>query len=196
MSEGPWWATAIQWTVWAVIMSAVMGWLGRSRFNPRDKEELGTLRHPKTTLITGLVCFAFFAALTVLSAFTGDGDEEPMWWATAVFGGFAAMSAPMILDYFMARHRVSDDGLAYRKLLGTTGFLRWSDLSKVRYGLMMKWFRLETTDGSVVRISAMLMGLPEFAQALLKAAPAEAMDTHARQLLEATADGNPPSLWT
>lgn len=106
------------------------------------------------------------------------------------------MSAPMIIDYFMARHRVSDDGLAYRKLLGTRGFLRWSDLRKVRYGSTMKWFRLETADGSVVRISAMLMGLPEFAQALLKSAPVEAIDAHTLQVLEATADGDPPSLWT
>lgn len=59
----------------------------------------------------------------------------------------------------------------------------------------MKWLRVETTDGSVVRISAMLMGLPEFVQALLKSAPSEAMDAYTLQVLKATADGNLPSLW-
>lgn len=101
---------------------------GRSRLKPRHKEELGTLRHPKTTLTMGVLCSVFFAALTVLSGLSAD------WWVTAFFAGFAAMSTSMILDYFMARHRVTEDGMAYRKLLGKTGFLRWSDLKKVRYG--------------------------------------------------------------
>ena len=81
-------------------------------------------------------------------------------------------------------------------MLGTTGFLRWSELKKVRYGSSMKWFRLETASGEVLRVSAMLMGLPEFAQALLKSTPTDAMDTDTLEILEATAEGNPPSLWS
>jgi hypothetical protein len=140
-----------------------------------------------------LVCFGFFAVLTIVSA--SGTNKTATGWTTAIFAGFAAMSAPMILDYFMAIHRVSDEGLAYRKLLGSTGFLRWSELRRVRYGSTMKWFRLEANDGRVVRISAMLIGLPEFAQALLKSAPPRAMDALALQLLQATAEGHPPSLW-
>jgi Bacterial PH domain len=194
MSNRPWWALALQWTLWFVLMTVVMRWLGKNRFQRRRIEEIGTLRHPTSTLVVGLVCFCFFAALTVWSAVTTN--KTATWWTTAGFAAFAAMSVPMILDYFMARHRLTDGGLAYRKLAGTTGFFRWSELRSVRYAQMMKWFRLETTTGDVLRISAMLIGLPEFARALLSSAPAGAMDADTRRILEATAEGNPPSLWT
>jgi hypothetical protein len=193
MNERLWWLTALKWTLWAIVMAVVMGWLGRNRFRPRHKEELGTLRHPTSTLMIGVVCFSFCAALTIYSAVTTD--KTASWQTTTLFAGFAAMSALMTLEYFMARHCVSDEGLAYRKLLGSTGFLRWSELKRIRYGSTMKWFRLDAMDGRVVRLSAMLMGLPEFAQALLKSAPAEAMDSDTLQILQATAEGNPPSLW-
>jgi hypothetical protein len=59
----------------------------------------------------------------------------------------------------------------------------------------MKWFRLETHTGQVVRVSAMVMGLPEFARLLLARAPQGAVDADSRLVLEATAAGNPPSMW-
>lgn len=194
MSERAWWVGIVQWTLWGVVMTVMMNWLGKSRFRRRREEEFGTLRHPVSTLIIGLACFGLFGALTIFSATTTN--KTATWWTTAAFAGFAAMSVPMLLDYFMVKHRLSDDGLAYRKMLGTTGFLRWSELKKVRYGSLMKWFRLETASGEVVRVSTMLMGLPEFAQTLLKSTPADTMDTGTREILEGTAEGNPPSLWS
>jgi len=194
MSDRPWWAIAMQWTLWAIVMTIVMGWLAKSRFRQRRADELGTLRHPKSTLIMGLVCFVFFAALTVITVVTDN--KTATWWTTAIFAVLAGMSAPPVLDYFMARHRVSGEGLQYRKLLGQSGFVEWASLRNIRYNFMMKWFRLETTSGQVVRISVMLMGLPEFARALLDGASDESMDEVTRKLLLATAKGNPPSSWS
>lgn len=193
MSDRPWWSVAIQWALWAIVMTIVMGWLGKSRFRQRRAEELGTLRHPKSTLIVGLVCFGFFAALTVFTIVTDN--KTATWWTTAIFAALAAMSVPPVLDYFMAKHRVSGDGLQYRKMLGRTGFVEWISVRNVRYDFMMKWFRLETNCGEVVRVSVMLMGLPEFARALLNGAPNESMDDVTRGILLATAKGNPPSPW-
>ena len=65
----------------------------------------------------------------------------------------------------------------------------------MRYSTWLKWFRLETRSGEVVRVSAMLIGLPEFTRALLDGAPADAVDAGTLEILEATARGNPPSLW-
>jgi hypothetical protein len=59
----------------------------------------------------------------------------------------------------------------------------------------MKWFRLETRTGAVARISAMLIGLPEFARLLLAHAPADAIPPETLLVLEATAAGNPPPVW-
>jgi hypothetical protein len=59
----------------------------------------------------------------------------------------------------------------------------------------MKWFRLESQSGTVVRISVMLMGLPIFAQMILVKARSAAIDPTTQTILYATAEGNPPSVW-
>jgi hypothetical protein len=102
----------------------------------------------------------------------------------------------MISDYFIARHKVSDEGMTYRKIIGTAKHLYWSELRAVRYAPTLKWFRLETQSGDVARISVMLMGLPEFARLLLTHAPKEAIDEEALRVLQATANDQMPSVWT
>ncbi len=60
MAARPLWAIVLQWTLWLVLMTAVMRWLGRTR--ERQTDGAGTLAHPRSTLIIGLVCTAFFLA--------------------------------------------------------------------------------------------------------------------------------------
>ena len=182
-----------QWAVWGVAMALVMGWLGRSRMRARSSSEARLLAHPPSTLIVGLICFGLFAAIAVVS--NVFRNETTTWWTTAIFVGFAVLSAPMVIDYFRARHELLDDGLSYNTLLGNTKHFRWSDLRAVRYDPAMKWFRLETESADVARLSVMLMGLPELARLLLAHAPAGAIESQTRQILQATADGNPPSVW-
>jgi hypothetical protein len=79
-------------------------------------------------------------------------------------------------DYFAARHNVSDEGLRYSRLVGSGGYIRWTEVKKVQFSDAMKWFRLESQSGEAVRISIMLMGLPEFAWALLAHTPRESIE--------------------
>ncbi len=80
--------------------------------------------------------------------------------------------------------------------MGGGGHLTWTDVRKLRYSQSAKWFRLELRDGRVVRISAMLQGLPEFAAAALAHVPPEAIDSETRLVLEATATGDLPRIWS
>jgi len=186
--------TALQWTVWFGLMSLVMGWLARSRLRARPASNMRRLQYPPSTLIVGLVCVGLFAGIAVVSnSYTND---TATWWTTAIFVGFALLSAPMVSGYFLQHHEVSEDGLAYRNMTGARRDLRWSDLKAVRYSSAKKSFRLETRAGDSARISAMLMGLPEFARLLLEHAPKDAIDPGTVGVLEATAAGNPPSVWT
>jgi hypothetical protein len=153
----------------------------------------GRLIHPPSTLIVGLVCLALFAGLAIVS--NAVPNPTTTWWTTAVFLAFAAMAAYLLVDYARADHAVSPEGLAYRTLLGRGRFLRWSELRSVRYAPAMKWFRLEAQDGAVVRLSVMLMGLPELAREVLAQAPPSAVDANTRPILETTAQGHPPSVW-
>ncbi len=193
MSTRPWWSIALQWGLWFVAMSALMGWLGRSRLRARSDAESRWLKHPTSTLIMGAICLALFGGMAIVSNIFPN--KTATWWTTAIFLGFAAMSAPLVVDYFSARHEVSESGLSYRSMAWKRTFLPWADVTGVRYAAGMKWFRIEMRSGFVARFSVMLMGLPELASHLLDHAPPAAIDAETRLILEATARGNPPSVW-
>ena len=193
-TSGTGFGSGLQWMIWGVLMSLVMGWIARSRSKPRAEGCRNCLQHPLSTLIIGLAGFGFFAGIAVLSNVYSNATTT--WLTTTVFVGFALLALPIIGDYFAARHSVSAEGLRYGRLVGSGGFVPWSELASVRFSPGMKWFRLESHEGVVVRISVMLMGLPEFAQMLLAHAPREAIAPDALLVLQATAEGNPPSVWT
>jgi hypothetical protein len=174
-------------------MTLVMGWVARSRLKARPPNQSNRLVHPMSTLIIGIVCFVFFAGIAIIS--NVFPNETVTWWTTTLFVGFAALAVPMIADYFLSRHEVSERGLSYGRLLGLRGTMTWSELRTVRYAPVMKWFRLEDRSGQVARISAMLLGLPQFARLLLKHSPPDTIDDNTRSILEATANGEPPPVW-
>jgi hypothetical protein len=114
---------------------------------------------------------------------------------TLFFLGFAALGLPLVLDYRNARHVLTPDGLRYGKMFGGGGVLRWTDVHRLNYSQSAKWYRLDLADGRVVRVSAMLIGLPNFARAALEQVPPSAITPEARSVLEATRAGNLPSIW-
>jgi len=189
----PWWAPAVQWGIWALAMSVVMGWLARTRTHAPAPHQARSLAHPRSTLIVGLACGGFFLALAVLSALFPGQTGSPL--ISLFFLAFAALGALLILDYRNARHELTPDGLHYGKLLGGGGQFRWADVRQLRYSQSAKWFRLELADHRIVRISAMLRGLPEFAAEALSQVPPPAVDAETRAVLEATAQGTLPSVW-
>jgi Bacterial PH domain len=185
--------TWLQWTLWGLLMSLVMSWIARSRGRPRPGGAARQLQHPISTFIIGLTGFLFFAAIAVVSNVFANATTS--WKTTTIFVGFALLALPILADYFAARHEVSEEGLRYGRLFGSGGFLRWTDLKSVRFSDAMKWFRLESKSGKVVRLSVMLMGLPTFAQLLLAHAPRQSIEKNTLPVLQTTAAGNPPSVW-
>ncbi len=191
MTERPWWAVALQWALWGGVMTLVMGWLARSRAVHGAPD--GLLRQPRSALFIGWACTLFFAALAGLSrAFPG---RNPAAWPTLVFLFFAAGGLVLVAEYHRGRHRLTPEGLRYGKLLGRGGLARWDQVTRLGYSDAAKWFRLETSDGRVVRVSAMLTGLPDFASAALDHVPENAIEGRARQMLEAVRLGKLPSIW-
>jgi hypothetical protein len=189
-----WLGIVVQGLMWVVFMTITMGWLNRSRMRRATDAERRVLRHPVSTLVVGLIGSGFFFGIAVVSNTIGKNATSTVW-TTALFIGFGCLSLPMLADYFLARHRLSDAGIEYRRMLGTRGSLNWSDVASVGYRHWMKWFVLESTDGNTVRVSAMLMGLPEFARLLLLHVPEHRIEPPCRITLRQTRDGHPPSLW-
>src|SRR5262245_56643094 len=97
MRDRPWWMTALQWTLWGLIMSLVMGWLSKSRFRAWPTSDAHRLTYPLSTLIMRLMCFVFFTSIAVVSNIVFP-NRTTTWWTTSIFVGFALLSAPMILD--------------------------------------------------------------------------------------------------
>ncbi len=190
----PWWVPVVQWAAWGVVMTAVMGWLARSRMKQRPEQLANDLRHPPSTLITGIIGFLFFAALCVVSNTMGKNETTSVW-TSLVFLFFAAMSLATIAEYFRARHRLTPDGLEFGRLLGRRGALKWVDVTSVEFAPTMKWFRIKTKQRGTIRISAMLMGLPAFAHQILAHVPARQIAEPAHSILAETANGNPPRIW-
>src|SRR5262245_7918260 len=186
------WPQVIRWGIWLVLMVVVMGWVARSRLRARPAAAACRLAHPPSTLIIGLVVFALFAGIAVVSNVYANRTTSV--FTTAVFVGFAALALWLVADYFVGRHEVSDEGMSHGSLAGRRQF-KWTEVSGVRYSLAMKWFRWEIRSGRVARVSAMLVGLPEFARLVLAKVPAGAIDPETRPVLEATATGHPPSVW-
>lgn len=189
-----WWMPIVQWALWGLAMTIVMGWVARSRLRERPDSERYTLRHPVSTLVIGIVGVAFFFGIAVISNTIGKNPSATVW-TTLLFLAFGLFSVPMIADYFFARHRVSDLGIEYGCMTGQRGSLRWSDVQRVRFAPVAKWFVLEGASGAKVRVSAMLLGLPEFAHFVLVHVPKEAIEPNTHAVLQETAKGRPPSVW-
>jgi hypothetical protein len=189
-----WWIPIVQWTLWGLVMTLVMGWVARSRFRKRPESDARTLAHPTSTLLIGIVGLAFFGGIAVISNTIGKNKTTTIW-TTLGFLAFALASVAVIADYCFARHRVSARGMDYGRMFGRRGTFNWSDTKRVRYASVMKWFAIDLRDGSTVRVSVMLMGLPEFARLLLVHVPRSAIDDEAYVLLRETEQGSPPSVW-
>ena len=192
MTDRPWWTVALQWAAWGAVMTLVMGWLSRSR-TAAPQGAVGLLQQPRSTLVIGWVCTIFFAALAGLSrAFPG---QNPTIWPTMVFLLFAAGGLVVVAEHHRGRHRLTPEGLHYGKMVGRGGLARWDEITRVRYSDTSKWFRLETADGRVIRVSVMLRGLPDFASAVLDHVPADSIDGRAQEILDTIRLGKLPSIW-
>jgi len=189
----PAWAPVLKWVLWGSIMSLVMGWVARSRLRPRPAASTLRLQHPPSTLVIGAVTFLFFGVIAVIS--NVFANHTTTWWTTATFVGFALLALPIIAGYFGTRHEMSEQGLRYGRLFGSSRFMRWLELKRIRFNPLTKCFRLESHSGDSLSISVMLMGLPVFARLVLARAPREAIEAATLPILQATAEGNPPSVW-
>ena len=188
MSDKSSWIGLLKGPITAILMSLVLGWLAKSRLRDRGIRP-SSLFLPRSVLVIGLVSFGFFAGCSIARIVVPN--ETVTWWTISGFAAFALMTVPLIAAYFLENHQLSEDGSAIRTSLGVKKYLRWTELRSVRHSAWMNWFRLETQSGVIGR---MLIGLPEFAQMLLRNSPRSAIDSRALLLLEATAAGRPPPI--
>lgn len=188
-----WWIPIVQWTLWGLVMALVMGWLARSRMRERLGSERQLLVHPTSILVTGIVGAVFSFGLAIVSNTIGKNETTTIW-TTLVFVAFGLLGVALIADYIFTRYRVSEEGMEYGGMFGQRGVLQWSEVRSVRYAPFMRWFVLQSASGTKVRMSAMLVGLPEFARLALRHVPKAAIDEATLEVLRETEQGRLPSV--
>ena len=122
-----------------------------------------------------------------------SSPTEPYW---AVIGG-VGLGMPgvlLILSFFISKHEIQTKGLTSRRIFGLRRTVLWSDVVRIWYSTMRMSFVLDIRDGSRVRISALMMGLPKFAEMALANVSPSVFDETTRATLEATAAGDLPDL--
>jgi len=142
-------------------------------------------------LVLGAVATSFFGGAAILSLLSPTGGPA----VAAVFLLFALPSAYLVVDYFTASFRITENGIQFRVPLQGRGMIEWSQIRLVGWSQLLKWFLIHTTDGRTIRLPVTLYGLPALASALLTRIDVERFTTVARTLLVETAAGNPPSPW-
>jgi len=193
LSQRPFWISIIQWTLWALIMTAVTGWLGKARFKRTATGNDAVMTYPRAAMVMAFICVAGFGALVVLTLFASQKNAP--WWTTAIFGFFFLASLHWLVDCFLARYSLSDEGLEYVSVFTGKRFFRWDELQSLRYAPNLRWFILRSSQGHEARISIMMTGLPEFARRLMERARKVDIAASAIPILQQTARGEPPSVW-
>lgn len=183
--------TTIQWAIWAVVMSLVLGLTARAWKKQASTYTGEELRHPKVMLIIALGTGVPFLAGAIAALIFAGKDR----WVALVFLGFAGLGGYILWEYVVVRYTLSAEGFGYRTLTAGRGFGKWSEVRAVKWSQTSKWFRLELSEERVVRVSVMMLGLDRLAMALIKNATGAVIDPGSRQVLEQCARGNPPSPW-
>jgi tetratricopeptide (TPR) repeat protein len=97
---------------------------------------------------------------------------------------FVALGLGLVISSLTVRHELLADGALFRRFGGRKVHMKWADLRSIRYVTFMKWFRLESKSGSVVRISESMTCMQPFARAVLAHADAAIADIKTRGALE------------
>jgi len=193
MSQRPFWVSIIQWTLWALVMAGIMGWLGRARMKTTTVDGQVVMTYPLSLLVLMLICVAFSAGLVVLSLVVAAQNTSAL--ATAVFAVALAASLYWLVECCVVRYSLSKDGLGYMSIFTGRRLFRWDELQSLKYAPNMRWFVLKDAQGHVARVSVAMTGLPVFARMLMERARRLDIDSATVPILSQTARGEPPSLW-
>ena len=190
-----WLSALAQALFWIAAMTVTMRWLARTRQQARPAQDADHLRQPGSMLAIGIVgtllCIGVLVAVTVWP----DHDGGSIAVSYAFFCAFTLLPLFVVADYFNGRHDVSEAGMDVGRASGRRLSFGWDEVSGIRYARSAGWFRIALCSGQVVRVSVMLMGLPVFADKVLRHVPAARIETDAFKVLKEATAGKLPGIW-
>jgi hypothetical protein len=183
--EREWWETLVP-VAGVLLTSLVTALAAALRKRGQPAVPPARMQYPPSVRAIGAFVLAVLIMLAAAFAATAEnGTGGPV--VAGVLAAFGAVGLLLIVGSVRVWHRLTADGLEFGRLLGRRGSLKWRDVTRLTYSKRMRWFRIETASGEVVRVSALVTGLPEFAGAVLEQVPSYAIDDGARETLQAYA---------
>jgi len=188
-----WLMNLAQAVFWVAAMTVTMRWLARTRRRALPAQDADHLRQPGSMLAIGIVGTLF--CIGIIVAFTIWPDDSSGFWSYAFFYAFTLLPLFIVADYFNGRHDVSESGMDVGRASGRRLSFAWDEVAGIRYAQSAGWFKIALRSGATVRISVMLMGLPVFADKLLRHVPNARIEADALKVLKEAAAGKLPGIW-
>ena len=176
MADAP---TLVDWSALAagflttVTTSAVLAWLFRrsqgraSRSPTTDAQVLRYAPVLRPVFATQLLLFpGLLAAILWLDPPSRWEPPWSEWILVAIFGSFALVAAAGLLETLTLRVEVSPRGVQIDSPWSGVRTLAWNEIVEVGYSPAMMWFTLRGRDGTRIRVSRLLRGIPDLARAL------------------------------
>ena len=174
----------------AFVIASVLCQLAIRRALGKPSAQARQLVYPLGRLFSSLLGGGLFLGASVVSNIYRNPTVTV--FTTTFFIVFGLWGLAGALNYVVVRHVVSETGMEFRRITGATVAFQWSEVVRVDFSDSMKWFRIRLSDGRSVRVSATLLGLPDFARLLLAVVPAALIDDKALTLLQSIIAGRFP----
>lgn len=145
--------------------------------------------HPRSILAMGIGFIA--GAGAALFAFVAEDAPEvsKSSWNYLVLALLFVPGLWVTAAYCFVRHELSDEGMQFKLSFRPSATFSWNDVEHVVLNRRFGWYRVTLRSGETVRISCLLMGLPEFARTLLQHVPSARVEPSTRLTLEEAAAG-------
>jgi hypothetical protein len=157
------------WTTGLIIFS-VMAFLGllmaaAQRGRPRVDPQTGSLLFQHSWLFRGFSLFMAIGVpigLTALVLFHPPKNNGDLAAILGLFGGFAALIAPLLWESLRFGLVVSPTGLDCRSPWRRGRFIPWGEVKELSYSAVNSWFIIHASDGWKFRVSILVAGIGEF----------------------------------
>ncbi len=161
----------------------------QSSVTPKNTE----LRCSKHILIHGVVLSIVSPGIAILCVFTVENLILTSV-VTAIFLFSSVLGLLLILVHFSEYdYDMSDEELIQKKIFGKNKHIKWSEIERVSY--INGSFHIKTKKVDIVEISLSFIGLPAFAELLLKHVSREAIEAESLDTIKNIAKGELPSIY-
>lgn len=115
------------------------------------------LRYPRhQRLGMTVLCATLLSIMVTPLFFFPVEDAEDIAGVSVLFGLFAVITVPSMLEFWGTRLVANDAGLHATSLWRANRFIPWADIERIDFSPTLQWFRLRTRSQGIVRLHVYL----------------------------------------